>query len=158
MPENSVGMRNCRNLRRTGRMAMMCFLAIIFVLFPPPVSAAVTVIGNQSLGAAGEIDKNILARIYTGRAVQISGISVKPVNMNAGDLARSDFIRDILQQSDDDYISYWIVRRAIGKGTPPVELNTVREMVDYVRSTPGAVGYIDTSQTVSGVKILLSLP
>lgn len=120
--------------------------------------AEVVVIGHESLGTTDGFDKNMVSRIYTGRAVQVAGMSVQPVNMKTGDATRAVFIKDILRQSDDDYVAYWIVRRAIGKGTPPVEMNTVQEMIDFVRSTPGAIGYVDAAQIRPGIKTLLTLP
>jgi ABC-type phosphate transport system substrate-binding protein len=117
--------------------------------------AGVVVIGHDSLGS---INPTVLKRIYTGRAVQVADAAVTPVNLKAGDRTRSFFFRAVLQRSDDEYIAYWIVRRAIGKGAPPLEVDTARDMIDYVRSTPGAIGYIDATQLEPGVQVLLSLP
>lgn len=120
--------------------------------------AEVVVIGHESLGGLTTLDKNLLGRIYSGRVVQVAGISVQPVNMKAGDATRTVFIKETLKQSDDDYIAYWIVRRAIGKGVPPVEMKSAQEMIDFVRSTPGGIGYIDAAQKRPGIKTLLTLP
>lgn len=117
--------------------------------------ADVAVIGHESLGP---MDATVIGRIYTGRTVQVDGISVQPVNLKAGNPTRTAFLRMVLQQSDDDYVAYWIVRRAIGKGTPPLELTTAQVVMHYVRSTPGSIGYVDQSQLVPGVKVLLTLP
>jgi len=133
-------------------------VGIVVVGLSPPASAGVVVIGHESLTSLGSLDKNILGRIYTGRTVQVAGKAVQPVNLATGDAIRVVFIRETLRQSDDDYVAYWIVRRAIGKGAPPPEVNNIREMVEFIRSTPGAIGYLDASQIVPGVKVLLTLP
>lgn len=133
-------------------------LGLVVVGLSPPALAGVVVIGHESLTSLGNLDKNILGRIYTGRTVQVAGQAVQPVNLAAGDAIRVAFIRETLRQSDDDYVAYWIVRRAIGKGAPPQEVNGSREMIELIRSTPGAIGYLDTSQILSGVKVLLTLP
>jgi ABC-type phosphate transport system substrate-binding protein len=117
--------------------------------------AGVVMIGHESLGT---MDGELLRRIYTGRVVLVQGKSIQPVNLKTGNGSRDLFIRTVIKQSDDDYVAYWIVRRAIGKGTPPLELKSDQEVLDYVRSTPGAIGYIDEAHSTSGVNILLSLP
>jgi len=151
-------------LRRHGAQVFRIITGYFFLLgfllagLSSGAVAEVIVIGHESWGTTDVFDKNMMSRIYTGRIVQVAGMSVQPVNMKTGDVTRAVFIKDILRQSDDDYVAYWIVRRAIGKGAPPVEMNTVQEMIDFVRSTPGAIGYIDASQLRPGIKTLLTLP
>jgi len=147
------------------RLFWWCVLAgagplfgLVVVCLPPPALAGVVVIGHESLTSLGPLDKNILGRIYAGRTVQVAGQAVQPVNLAPGDAIRGVFLRETLRQSDDDYVAYWIVRRAIGKGAPPPEVSNSREMVEFIRSTPGAIGYLDVSQIVPGVKVLLNLP
>jgi ABC-type phosphate transport system substrate-binding protein len=143
-----------------GGRALFLFLVIIglfHILSPAWVLADVAVIGNQSLKTT-KIDKEMLGRIFTGRMVMVAGISVQPVNTKAGEVSRAVFIREILHKSDDEYIAYWIVRRAIGKGAPPPEMTTVQDMVVFIVSTPGAIGYIDASQVTPGMNVLMRLP
>jgi len=137
------------------RRALQGLLTLILVGIALPCLAKTVVIGDESLGA---IDATIVGRVYTGRTVQVAGVAVQPVNMKAGDPRRLAFLRAILQQSDDDYVAYWIVRRAIGKGTPPPEVDNLQALFDYVRSTPGAIGYAEEADLVPGVKVLLILP
>lgn len=120
-----------------------------------PGYAGVVVIGHETLKT---MDGKLLRRIYTGRVVLVKGKSIRPVNLTTGNGSRDIFLRNIIKQSDDDYVAYWIVRRAIGKGTPPLELERDQEVLDYVRSTPGAIGYIDKAHSTPDVNILLSLP
>lgn len=158
------GGADCAAVRRC-RLFVWCMLAgaglllgLVVVGLPSPALAGVVVIGHESLTNLAPLDKNILGRIYTGRTVQVAGQAVQPVNLAPGDATRVAFIRETLRQSDDDYVAYWIVRRAIGKGAPPPEVSNSLEMVEFIRSTPGAIGYLDVSQIVPGVKVLLNLP
>lgn len=134
---------------------LLCLFILLAWGMTSSCYAGVVVIGHETLG---KMDGAQLRRIYTGRVILVQGISVQPVNLKTGSGSRDLFIRTIIKQSDDDYVAYWIVRRAIGKGTPPLELESDQEVLDYVRSTPGAIGYIDEAHSTSGVNILLSLP
>jgi len=117
--------------------------------------AGVAVIGHAGLGP---LDTTVTGRIFTGRTVQVAGTAVQPVNLKAGNATRVAFLRAVLQQSDEDYIAYWIVRRAIGKGAPPPEVENFRDMIDFVRTTPGAIGYVDDRAITPGMNVLLTLP
>lgn len=106
----------------------------------------------------GEIDKNTAARIYAGRTVQIEGEAVQPVNLHAGNGDRQAFINAILQQNDDEYIAYWLVRKSIGKGILAPEPGGPQGTISYVRSHPGAIGSINEKDFQPGVRFQLTIP
>jgi hypothetical protein len=137
---------------RLFRGALLTLVTLLLAVTSSWSYAAVAVIGHEGLEA---MDKTVVSRVFTGRTVEVGGRTVLPVNLKAGDKTRGLFFRAVLQQSDDDYVAYWIVRRAIGKGIPPVEVSTAQAMIDFVRSTPGAIGYVDANQLAPGVKVML---
>ncbi len=137
------------------RGALFCLATLVMACTSSLCHAGIVVIGHEILQ---EMDKTVVGRIYTGRTVQVAGVAVQPVNMKTGDAKRASFLRTILQQSDDDYVAYWIVRRAIGKGTPPPEVENAQAVIQFVRSTKGAVGYIDEADLVPGLSVLFILP
>lgn len=115
-------------------------------------TAAVVVIGHPGLE---KINVNMVQRIFTGRVVEVGGQAVTPVNVVAGSAVRAQFLQTYLQQDEDKYIAYWTVRRYIGKGVPPRELNSPDEVLRFVAATPGAIGYVPESSIAAGVNILL---
>jgi len=147
-----------RSVQGSRRCVGALILGFLLVVLSSAARAGVTVIGHESWALVDGFDKTLVSKIFTGRTVQFAGISVQPVNMRSGNAARAVFFREILRQTDDEYVAYWIVRRAIGKGVPPAEMNSVEEMVEFVRSNPGAVGYIDAPHIPPGIKTLLTLP
>jgi len=105
------------------------------------------------------VSEDTLQKIYLGKVVEIDGKPVIPVNLARGNALRKDFMGQVLAQDDDKYIAYWTVRRYIGKGSPPREFSSVEEQIEYIRTTPGAVGYIDANADVkSGLKTLMRKP
>ena len=105
------------------------------------------------------LNEHTLQKIYLGKIVEINGHPIIPVNLNKGSVLRTAFLQQVMAQDDDKFIAYWTVRRYIGKGSPPREFATVREQLEFVRATPGAVGYVDEStDNTRGVKTLLRKP
>ena len=112
----------------------------------------VVVIGHPGIK---RLDAPTLARIYTGRVIEVDGVPVTAINANAGSDVRTRFLQGFLNQDEDKYIAYWTVRRYIGKGASPREISKSSEVIRFVTSTPGAIGYIDVSDLQPGLNVLL---
>jgi ABC-type phosphate transport system substrate-binding protein len=110
----------------------------------------VVVIGHDNLG---KLEPAKVQKIFTGKLVKIDGIDVTAVNIKSGPL-RDQFLQTFLQQTDAKYTAYWAIRMFVGKGAPPPELSSPAEVIQFVRSTPGAIGYVDESDLVDSVRVL----
>ena len=105
------------------------------------------------------LDEQTVQKIYLGKIVEIDGRPIIPVNLAKGSAMRKNFMERILAQDDDKFIAYWTVRRYIGKGSPPREFASLQEQLEFVRSTPGAVGYLaGGADVMQGLKTLLRKP
>jgi ABC-type phosphate transport system substrate-binding protein len=138
---------------------MLCLLLLALGLGEPtPVAAngALMVVANADTPA---LDEDTLQKIYLGKVVEVNGKPIIPVNLAKGSALRKAFMERILAQDDDKFIAYWTVRRYIGKGSPPREFASVELQLEFLRATPGAVGYFDDSIEVkSGLKTILKKP
>jgi ABC-type phosphate transport system substrate-binding protein len=113
--------------------------------------AGVVVIANPNVH---KLDQATVQRIFTGKVIDVGGVAVSPVNLHVGQPSRQRFLTDYLQQTDDAYVAYWTVRRYVGKGVPPREFATAAEVISYVQSTPGAVGYLDEADVLSSLNVV----
>lgn len=131
----------------------LLFLASSLLLPGPAVIAGeeVLVIGHSALP---KTDKFTVQRLYTGRAVSIGQQQVLPVNLPAGNSVREDFLLTCMEQSEEQYTGYWLVRRYVGKGAPPPEVGSVDEVIKYVQATPGAIGYVPVSKLPRGANVI----
>lgn len=111
----------------------------------------IVIIGNSNVP---KMDLVTIQKIYMGKIVSVSDVNIKPVNAKLGSTERNRFLDVFLNQDEEKYTGYWTVRRYIGKGTPPNELNNALEIIDYVKSTAGAVGYIDDAGLKEGVNVV----
>jgi ABC-type phosphate transport system substrate-binding protein len=135
------------------RKAFLALLGAAWLAAALPASAdePLAVIANTPLKG---IDAEALKRIYTGRTIEIDGQPLRPVNLAPGHPLRRRFLGAVLQQDEDNYAAYWTVRRYVGKGAPPRELASAAEVIEYVRSTPGAIGYVDPADVRPGVNVV----
>jgi len=112
----------------------------------------VIVIGHPTVK---RLDGPTVARIYTGRVIEVDGVAITAVNANAGTSVRNRFLQVFLNQDEDKYTAYWTVRRYIGKGASPRELGKTSDIIQFVMSTPGAIGYIEETELRPGLNVLL---
>ena len=112
----------------------------------------IVVIGHPNLTS---LDVPTLEKVYTGKVIEVNGVPVTAVNASSGSGVRSRFLHVYLKQDEDKYTAYWIVRRYIGKGAPPRELATSEAVIAFVKTTPGAIGYVDEADVPAGVTVLL---
>jgi ABC-type phosphate transport system substrate-binding protein len=125
--------------------------ALTMLTLPARADDGVVVIAHAPLRG---LDAEQIKRIYTGRVVELDGQTLHPVQLSGGHALRRRFHASVLQQSEDDYIAYWTVRRYIGKGAPPPELASGADVLAYVQRTPGAIGYLDVSELKPGAVVV----
>ncbi len=135
------------------RRTIVHFLAGLSLSIPAhgALGEEVVVIGHPQVPKA---DRVTVQRIFTGRVVSIGQQAVEPVNLPVGNSVREDFLQAYLEQNDQQYTGYWLVRRYVGKGAPPQELGSVDEVIKYIQATPGAIGYVPVSKVPRGANIV----
>jgi hypothetical protein len=121
---------------------------------PPQVQDRGAVVLIAHAGVA-PIDTPTAQRLFSGRVVEVAGVVVVPVNTSPGSKAREKFMTQVMAMDDDKYVAYWTVRKHIGKGTPPRELKTAAEVMDFVQTTPGAMGYVSAAELRPGLNVVL---
>lgn len=133
--------------------SVILFLVALWWAVLPAASAdeAIAVIGHPGVPRT---DQASLLRLYTGRTLSIGAQPAVPVNLPAGDPVRTRFLETVLGQSEEQYTGYWLVRRYVGKGAPPLEFETTDALLRHVLATPGAVGYLPSSKVPAGVNVI----
>jgi ABC-type phosphate transport system substrate-binding protein len=84
-------------------------------------------------------------------------IQVVPVNCEALSVEREKFSEAVFNFSPQELAEYWNRLRFQGE-FPPLIQTSDQAVLGFVRSVPGAIGYINANQQPTGVKILLQLP
>ena len=101
-----------------------------------------------------KVDAATLQRLYTGRVIEVAGSTVNVVNIAVGNPVRDRFLAQVLNLDNERYIAYWTVRRHVGKGVPPRDLRSPAEVIEFVQSTPGAIGYVPTADAKPGLNVV----
>lgn len=110
----------------------------------PSADAAATgfrvIVHHQVKGA--QISRTALSSIFLKQAPKWGdGSAVQPVDQSVRSSVRKSFCGDVLDQGIVEVQLYWQRRMSSGVTPPPVKTSD-EEVVAFVASTPGAIGYV----------------
>ena len=82
-----------------------------------------------------------------------NGVTIVPVDQSSG-AVRDDFSRVIHGKTANSIRQYWTQQIYSGHAVPPVQKRSDAEVVDYVKATPGAIGYVSETAPTDGVRVI----
>ena len=140
---------------------LLSLIATIGVLSSPLAAHAqeFTVIVNAS-NPVSSLPRDEVAKLFLKKTVSWqSGRTVAPVELPPAAKAREAFARTVLNKSISQVKSYWQQQIFSGRDVPPPEKQTENDVVAFVRSNPGAIGYVSKGVDIGrGVKALSVAP
>ena len=80
--------------------------------------------------------------------------AIQPVDLGQKNAVRDRFSRDVLERDVASVRRYWAQQVFSGRGVPPPELSSDADVVKYVASHPGGIGYVAAGVELAGVKIV----
>ena len=108
----------------------------------------------NSGNATSTIDREKVTRLFLKKQTKWdSGEAVLPVDQVDG-ASKDTFSRQMLDKSPAAVKSFWQQQIFSGRDVPPPQKQTDQEVIEFVKSRPGAVGYVSAQANTDGVKVL----
>jgi ABC-type phosphate transport system substrate-binding protein len=79
---------------------------------------------------------------------------IRPVDLDRASAVRRRFSEDVLKRNVSAIASYWQQQVFSGRGVPPPELDDEAQVVKYVLSNPGAIGYVSGSAAIENARVV----
>lgn len=137
------------------KIIKVVLLTSLFSL-PSLVFADVAVIVNSSNTVT--ISDSDISRLFLGKLKTFpSGDKAIAVNNKFGSTTRNEFEKKILKKSSSQVKAYWSKLIFSGKGKPPKELGSDKDILALVASDPQSIGYVDTASVDGTVKVIKTL-
>ena len=139
-------------------MKRIVFLFLALALLPFGKEAAAQefqVVVNAANGVSS-ISKDELSKIFLKKSSKwAGGADAVAVDLRAGDAAREAFSQAVHGRGASAIASYWQQQIFAGKDVPPEEKGSAADVLAFVASNPGAVGYVPAGTDLgSGVKVI----
>ena len=85
-----------------------------------------------------------------------NGVSVSPVDLDSKSPIRADMSKEAHGRSVSSIKNFWQRQIFSGREVPPPEMSSDGDVVRFVASDPGAIGYVSVGASVSGVDYRVS--
>ena len=116
-------------------------------------TARVTIIGHSEL-PVDTLTVDELKNIFKGKMALWDNKQKINFVLLQGGRFHDHFIRRYIRKTPRQYNRYWQRLVFSGRGYPPVTFGSEKEVLAYVESTPGSIGYIKERKLKKTVKII----
>lgn len=125
----------------------------LWTLFVAGILQAQVIVANNNVKIS-EIKKSDVHDIFTGASNTFgNGARAVPATLKSGPI-HDEFLKEFIGKNDTAFRAAWRALVFSGQGTMPQSFDTEAELLDYVASKPGAIGYVGPSTTSDKVKTL----
>lgn len=134
--------------------AIFTVALLLLATFSSMVWGEIAVITNPASGV-GSLSKSDVKAIFLGKKSTFpNGNAMDVVDQEDGSATKEAFIEKVLGKNSAQLAAYWSQQIFSGKGTPPKTKADDAAVKAFVAATPGAIGYIDSSQVDNSVSVV----
>lgn len=139
------------------KLPVLVAFAGLLMLLTGRASAELVVIVNARSGVAA-MTRGEVVNIFFGRYRQFfNGIEAEPVEMADGRPERARFYRGLVGKELSDIDAYWSRQVFSGRAKPPAQVNTPEELLKWVASHPGGIGFVELSLVDARFQVVYEL-
>lgn len=132
------------------RLAILSLVALIVLGTPAAAQqSGYAIIVNEANGVATLTAEEVSKLFFKKTHRWTNGLDVSPVDLPERAPAREAFSAAVHGKSVGAVRAYWQQQIFSGRAVPPVEKPSDEQVVAFVRSTPGAIGYVSAGALLS---------
>ena len=142
---------------RSRHIFLVCSLFWLLLQPGAAVHAELAVVVNARCGVAA-MTRNEVINIFFGRNRQFfNGIEVQPVDMADGHPDRARFYTSLVGKDLSEVNAYWSRQVFSGRMQPPAKVGSPEEVLKWVASHSGGIGFIELSKADARVRVVYEL-
>lgn len=142
-------------LKTLTRIAAIATIAVA-ALLPTRTAAAqdFKVIVN-SANSTTDLPAATVSKIFLKEMAKFpNGTAASPVDLNKASAVRAAFSKAVVGRPVGAVETYWQQQIFSGKDVPPATKASDDEVIAFVKSNPGAIGYVSAGASTAGVKVV----
>jgi len=134
------------------KFSLITLLGLIIINAQAEVAV---IVSHDNKNTYTGVDMELVTRIFLGKTANFPDGSVaKPVYLKRGSGTREEFNKSFLGKSENQLGAYWAKLRFSGKAKLPKEVSSAKEMKVLIANNPDLIGYIDSLDVDSTVKVV----
>lgn len=142
---------------RPKRIRHLLLVGMLLLLLTAKVCAELVVVVNARSGVAA-MSRNEVINIFFGRnRLFFNGIEAQPVDLLDAHPDRGRFYSALVGKDLADINAYWSRQVFSGRLQPPPKMQTSEEVLKWIVSQPGGIGFIDLAKADARVRVVYEL-
>lgn len=138
------------------RLFLLC--SMLWLLLAAEAQAELVVVVNARSGVAA-MSRNEVVNLFFGRSRQFfNGIEAQPVDMVDSHPDRARFYAGLVAKDLSEVNAYWSRQVFSGRLQPPIRVSTPEDVLKWVVSHPGGIGFVELSKADARVRVVYELP
>jgi ABC-type phosphate transport system substrate-binding protein len=141
------------------KYAAVVSIALLVALPAVEVAAqddGIKVVVHQSSSVSSITEKELAYIFLKVKSKWPDGTKAYPIDQKDINVWKP-FCEKVISRSPSQVDSYWQGQVFSARSTPPPKVATDREVLDFVKTKPGAVGYVSAAADTSEVKVIAIL-
>jgi ABC-type phosphate transport system substrate-binding protein len=114
--------------------------------------AAAMVVAHKDFPATG-LTRVDLKNMFLGKKTKLDGKSVVIATLRAGP-THTTFLKTWVAKTPSQFKNYWRKQVFTGKSRAPRAFKSEKDLLAFVRKTPGAIGYVSAGTRTDGARVL----
>ena len=133
-------------------------LLVWLVLLPVREALADLVVVVNARNGVAVMTRNEVANIFFGRYRQFfNGVEAQPVDLADSHPDRARFYAGLVGKDISDVNAYWSRQVFSGRMQAPPRVSSPEEVLKWVSSHPGGIGFIELSKADARVRVVYEL-
>jgi ABC-type phosphate transport system substrate-binding protein len=141
-------------MRHTSTTAILAFVVLVTASGALLAADTVKVVGNPGTTPDIVSQRDLQRVFYKQTSKWPDGQPAEPLDQPRSSPLRKAFIEEVLGKTVAQVESHWQTQVFSGRSGPPAVLASDGDVLEYVRRTPGAVGYVSADGRVDEVKVI----
>lgn len=135
-------------------LATLTIAVASFVAAPTAQAQDFKVIVN-SANATASLSSSEASKIFLKESAKFPGGSAAtPVDQGKSSPVRAAFTKSVIGRSVGAVETYWQQQIFSGKEVPPAAKSSDDDVIAFVKSNPGGIGYVSAGASTAGVKVV----
>ncbi len=132
---------------------IVIYLLVIFFLIVDVSHADCLIITNKSVNEEN-ITKKEIKNIFLGKQIKWKNKTKIRVVISENEDLHGAFLKTYIRRMPSQFKAHWRSMLFTGQGMLPRQFTTTEELIEYVATTEGAIGYIDSETIAANVNIM----
>jgi ABC-type phosphate transport system substrate-binding protein len=140
-------------MRKTTHIFAAAVIAALAMIAPRAAQAQDYKVVVNSANAIESISADEASKIFLKQATKFSnGTAAAPVDQKGG--IKAAFAKGVHGKPIAAIETYWQQQIFSGKDVPPAAKGSDDEVIAFVKSNPGGIGYVSAGAATAGVKVI----